>query len=170
MRLMRYNPTAEYVPGKTQTVADTLSRQPLPVIQSEESELTCDVSLLEDAAHTAWKVSPSKLERIKQEKSTDHDLQMVSKLVARGWPKHVSSVPIQAKAYHEWGNSLSTSKGLLLYRDHIITPHSMTRDILHRLRDGHQGITKSRERARMSVRWPGLEKEIQKLVAKCPEC
>lgn len=37
----------EYVPGKTLTVADTLSRQLLPVIQSEVSELTCEVSAFE---------------------------------------------------------------------------------------------------------------------------
>lgn len=170
MRLMRYNPTAEYVPGKTLTVADTLSRQPLSVTQSKISELTCDVSVLEDAAHAAWPVSPSKLEWIKQETSTDRDLLVVSKLVTHGWPKHVGSVPVQAKAYHQWGNSLSTSKGLLLYGDRIVLPHSMRGDILHRLHDGHQGITKCRERARMSVWWPGLEKEIQELVTKCPEC
>ena len=170
MRLMRYNPTAEYVPGKTLTVADTLSRQPLSVIQSEISELTCDVSVFEDAAQAAWQVSPSKLQRIKQEMSTDRDLQLVSKLVTHGWPKHVGSVPVQAKAYHQWGNSLSTSKGLLLYRDQIVIPHSMRGDILHCLHDGHQGITKYHERAGMSVWWPGLEKEMQELVTKCPEC
>ncbi|XP_042345404.1 uncharacterized protein K02A2.6-like [Plectropomus leopardus] len=170
MRLMRYNPAAEYMPGKTLTVADTLSRQPLPAIQSEISELTCDVSVFEDAAHTAWPVSPSKLEQIKQETSTDYDLQVVSRLVTQGWPKHVRSVPVQAKAYHQWGNSLSTSKGLVLYGDRIVVPHSMRGDILHCLHDGHQGITKCRERARTSVWWPGLESEIQELVTKCPEC
>lgn len=46
----------------------------------------------------------------------------------------------------------------------------MRSDILHRLHDGHQGITKCRERARMSVWWPGLEKEFQEVVKKCPEC
>ena len=170
MHLMKYNPSAEYVPGKTLTVADTLSRQPLSVIQSEISELTCDVSVFEDAAQAAWQVSPSKLQRIKQEMSTDRDLQLVSKLVTHGWPKHVGSVPVQAKAYHQWGNSLSTSKGLLLYRDQIVIPHSMRGDILHCLHDGHQGITKYHERAGMSVWWPGLEKEMQELVTKCPEC
>lgn len=86
----------------------------LSVKLTEISELTCDVSAFEDAAHTAWPVSPSKLERIKQETSTDHDLQVVSKLITHGWPKHAASVPVQAKVYHQWGNSLSTSKGLLL--------------------------------------------------------
>lgn len=57
MCLMRYNPTAEYVPGETLTVADTLSRQPLPVIQHEISELTCNFSVFEDAAHTALPVT-----------------------------------------------------------------------------------------------------------------
>lgn len=31
MHLMKYNPTAEYVPGKMLTMADTQSRQPLPI-------------------------------------------------------------------------------------------------------------------------------------------
>lgn len=170
MRLMKYNPTAEYVPGKTLTVADTLSRQPLPVMQNEVSELTCDVSALEDAVHSAWPVSPSKLERIKHETSADYELQVVKSLVLRGWPDHVSSVPVQAKAYHQWGNSLSVSKGLVLYGERIVIPHSMRHDILNRLHDGHQGITKCKERARMSVWWPGLEREIQDLVTKCPDC
>lgn len=115
-------------------------------------------------------MSLSKLDRIKQETSADFDLQVVSKLVIEGWPKHVGSVPVQAKAYHQWGNSLPTSKGLLLYGDHIVILRSMRGDILHRLHDGYQGITKCRERARMSVWWPGLEKEIKELVTKCPEC
>lgn len=163
MRLMRFNPPAEYVPGKTLTVADTLSRQPLPVKQSEISELTCDVSKIEDAAHTAWLVSPSKLDRIKQETSVDFDLQVVSKLVTEGWPKHVTSIPVQARAYHQWGNSLSTSKGLLLYGNRIVVLHSMRGDILHCLHDGHQGITKCCEMARMSVWCSRVEKEIKEL-------
>lgn len=100
MRLMRYNPTAEYVPGKTMTVANKLSRQPLPVMLSEVSELTCEVSVFKDAAHTAWPVSSSKSEQIKQEMSMDYDLQVVSRLVTQGWLKHVSSIPVQTKAYH----------------------------------------------------------------------
>lgn len=35
MYLMTFNLNAEYVPGKTLTVADTLSGQPLPVKQSQ---------------------------------------------------------------------------------------------------------------------------------------
>lgn len=145
-------------------------RQPLQAVQSEVSELICNVIAFENAAHNAWPVSPSKLERIKQETSADYELQVVSGLVAQGWPAHVSSVPIQAKAYHQWGNSLSVSKGLVLYGDRIVIPHSMRQDVINRLHDGHQGITKCKERARMSVWWPGLERELQDLVTKCPEC
>lgn len=170
MRMMKFNPTAQYVPGKTLTVADALSRQPLPTIHSEVSELICEISAYEDAAHLAEPVSPTKLERIRQETSGDYELQVVKGLVAQGWPTHMGRVPVQAKAYHQWGNDLTVSKGLMLYGDRIVIPHCMRRDILNRLHDGHQGVTKCKERARMSVWWPGLEKELQDLVAKCPEC
>ena len=92
----------------------------------------------------------------------DRELQVVSRLVIEAWPKHVSNIPAQARAYHQWRNRLSVSKGLVLYGDRIVI--SMRRDILHRLHDGHQGITKCRERAHMSVWWPGLESEIQDLL------
>ncbi len=67
MHLIRYNPTAENVPGKILRVADTLSRQPLPVMQSKVSELTCEVSV-SAASFSLW------LERVKQEMSTDYNL------------------------------------------------------------------------------------------------
>ena len=97
MCLMRYNPTAEYVPGKTLTVADTLSRQPLPFIHSEVCELICDVSAFEAAAHAAWPVSQLKLDRIKQETSMDRELRVVSRQVIEGWPKHVNNIPAHAR-------------------------------------------------------------------------
>ena len=126
MCLMRYNPTAEYVPGKTLTVADTLSRQPLPFIHSEVCELICDVSAFEAAAHAAWPVSQLKLDRIKQETSMDREL---SRQVIKGWLKHVNNIPAQARAYHQWRNGLSVSEGFVLYGDRVVIPHSMRSDI-----------------------------------------
>ena len=49
-------------------------------------------------------------------------------------------------------------------------PSSPREDMLKRLHTGHQGIVKCRERARQSVRWPGLSAELQQLVRNCYEC
>jgi hypothetical protein len=49
-------------------------------------------------------------------------------------------------------------------------PSSMRLDILSKIHSGHLGITKCRERARTSVWWPGMSKQIDDLVRNCHEC
>lgn len=46
----------------------------------------------------------------------------------------------------------------------------MRHDILQRLHDGHQGIVKCRERARGSVRWSRISRDIQNTVSACKHC
>ena len=46
----------------------------------------------------------------------------------------------------------------------------MRLDVLDKIHDAHQGITKCRERAKTAVWWPGLSKQLEELVNKCPTC
>ena len=46
----------------------------------------------------------------------------------------------------------------------------MREKILERIHTGHQGITKCRERANLSVWWPGISKEIKAKVESCQFC
>lgn len=64
MRLMRLNPIAEYAPGKTLTVADTLSRSPLQCLEGEtdtHSDVACYIAAIVDD----MPASPQKLMAIK---------------------------------------------------------------------------------------------------------
>ena len=46
----------------------------------------------------------------------------------------------------------------------------MRLETLDKIYESHQGIAKCRERAKNSVRWPGLSREIQDLVQQCRVC
>ena len=52
----------------------------------------------------------------------------------------------------------------------LIIPLSTRPDILLKVHQGHQGITKCRARAKDSVWWPGLSTAIESMVRRCPEC
>ena len=52
----------------------------------------------------------------------------------------------------------------------IVIPTPLRKEILAQLHTGHQGITKCRERARQSVWWPGIGKQLQDLIQHCPVC
>ena len=59
---------------------------------------------------------------------------------------------------------------MLLRGSRIVIPKSLRQTVLQKIHTGHQGITKCRVRARQSVWWPGLSKELQQLVQNCPDC
>ena len=90
--------------------------------------------------------------------------------VQNGWPEDKRRVhgPI-AKYWSERGN-ISLHDGLLLRGRRIIIPPRLRADVLRRLHDGHQGITKTRANAASSVWWPGISQDITKVVQNCATC
>ena len=52
----------------------------------------------------------------------------------------------------------------------LVVPLPMRIDVLEKLHDAHQGITKCRERAKASVWWPGLSHQLEEVVKQCPIC
>ncbi len=60
--------------------------------------------------------------------------------------------------------------GLLLNGIRIVIPASLRAEILSKLHEGHLGITKCRERAKQSVWWSGLGKELTEMIDSCDTC
>ncbi len=63
----------------------------------------------------------------------------------------------------------SMVNGLLRGR-RIVVPPALCKELLTRIHDGNQGITKCRERARNSVWWLGISHDLEELVRKCDVC
>ena len=59
------------------------------------------------------------------------------------------------------------AKGLLLRGNRVVIAKSLQRDILQKL---HLGMTKCRQRAKDSVWWRGIRKDIDKVVSNCDRC
>jgi len=65
---------------------------------------------------------------------------------------------------------LSYARGLLLKRDRLVIPKMLRYDVVKNIHEGHQGISKRRERANSAVWWPGINQQLAEFVAKCPVC
>ena len=98
MRLMRYKPLAEHVPGKTLVVADTLSRSPLTHTK-EETDTQEDVACYVATVIQGIPASPKRMENIRKETAANSELQAVIKLIRTGWPEYSSSVPLNIRDY-----------------------------------------------------------------------
>ena len=46
----------------------------------------------------------------------------------------------------------------------------MQRETLNKLHGGHQGIERCRQRARISVWWPGISNQIKEMIRHCSHC
>ncbi len=127
MRLMRFNAKAEYAPGKTLVIADTLSRSPGNDRDNTTEEIiACHVN----AVTHCWPASQSKMDMIRSATWEDEQLQRVMRLIKEGWPDRVSSVRDDIKDYYTVKNSLSTCEGLVTLGCCKVIPQSMRQDIL----------------------------------------
>uniref|UniRef100_H3BG27 Gypsy retrotransposon integrase-like protein 1 n=1 Tax=Latimeria chalumnae TaxID=7897 RepID=H3BG27_LATCH len=169
MRMMQYNPQAEYVPGKALVVADTLSRHPLTAIKPEVLEMVEEIEAYEDASFSSKPMSDLKIPQVKQVTNADAELKMVMCFVQNGWLKYVKNVPNTIKKYFSERSSLIVFKGLLLHGNRIVIPTLLRPDVMERPHDSHQGIT-CHKHAKMPVWWPGIGKNILETIAACEFC
>ena len=57
-----------------------------------------------------------------------------------------------------------------IYDGRIVIPQSLRTKILEIIHHGHQGITKSRQRANGAVWWPGISRDISDMIYHCSHC
>ncbi len=74
------------------------------------------------------------------------------------------------QAYFSQQGFLSESAGLLLHEPRIVIPFKMRDEVLSCIHVGHQGLSKCRERARLSVWWPGISSDLKHKVNQCQLC
>ena len=91
MRLMRFNPQAEHVPGKQMVVADTLSRSPCKLEQ--EPDTVEDVQTFVDLVESTRQATSDQLKRIREASAKDVQLLKVMEFTMVGWPAHVEKAP-----------------------------------------------------------------------------
>lgn len=140
---MKFNPVAEYVPGKHLVVADALSRQLMADIPP--GDLEAEVKAYVDSVEDDLRVRKPIVEQIKDQTKTDAELQCVFKYIHDGWPEHSKSVAVRANTYFSERGSLSEASGLLRRSKQIVIHAGMREDMLQKIHEGHQGLTKCRE-------------------------
>jgi hypothetical protein len=59
----------------------------------------------------------------------------------------------------------------LIFRGHtIVIPKSLRNEMINQVHTGHFGVTKTLERAKDSLFWPGMTKQITEHVLQCSVC
>lgn len=159
--LKSYDYQLVYVPGKQIGNADGLSRLPLQVSGSTPPDFK-EVLLLE-----ALEAPPLTAEQIAKMTMKDPILVRVLDWVMRGWPAHSEE---RFQPYHRRQLELSSQRGCLLWGCRVVIPEMARQYILKTLHDSHQGISRTKSLARSYLWWPGLDKQIEEMIAACDVC
>ncbi|XP_036001498.1 uncharacterized protein K02A2.6-like [Fundulus heteroclitus] len=167
MRLMRFSFTISHVAGKEIATADVLSRA--PVAHSGDHLHEEEIDLYADAVVASIPATEKRLKEIQMHQDKDEVLQQLKQFCISGWPNKFD-IEKTFQPYLPFAGELTVQNGLLLLGCRLVIPKSLRLDILNKLHEGHLGITKCRERAKQSVWWPGLSKDLSKLVDNCDTC
>ncbi|XP_011670764.1 uncharacterized protein K02A2.6-like [Strongylocentrotus purpuratus] len=160
LRLQPYKLTIVYKPGKDVPVADCLSRRPLG--PPEHIHLDLQINFVQFA--------PDRLSQLKEETAKNAEFAALQTVIVKGWPEKRRELPRQLQRYWAFRDQLAVEDGLILNGERILIPHSMREYILSKLHEGHQGIEKTRLRAKASVYWESINDDIEVLVKGCSVC
>ena len=160
MQLQPYDFNLKYQPSKEMALADDLSRyhpQPAP-------EIPLDFAIHHTHLTTQCKTA------FQNAIVADPELQALLQMIIDGWLEDTSEVPKHLRKHFTHASILAVEDGLILKGEALLIPESVQDQVLHQLHDGHQGIAKTNLQAKNVVYWPGMTKDIEKMITSCTTC
>ena len=175
-RLMAYNLTAKWIKGKSNSAPDALSRNPVSNPQLDDALAEFDhqhhpePSITELRAGTSAGHDNIRLQDLRETAAHDPAYQQLKHTITHGFPDHRSQLPESCRCFWSAREHLSVDDGLIVYGCRLLIPASMRRQVLISLHESHQGSVRTKERAWLSIYWPGIDNDIDNVVLSCKMC
>ncbi|XP_043236528.1 uncharacterized protein K02A2.6-like [Amphibalanus amphitrite] len=163
LRIENYTFTLKYRKGDTMYVSDALSRLP-----TERPSPTTTLQL--DVCIGLVQFTPSRLEELREETRRDETLHQLKKVILSGWPARRCEAHPAVKPFWSVRDALVIDDGLVIKGTAVVIPDQLQQWYVERLHEGHQGRVKMELRARDSIFWPTLKKDVEARVAACLPC
>lgn len=169
LRLARFSPTVVHVSGKSQVVADALSRAPVTEPSEADINFTEEVEAAGQQTFSSLPATSQRINLIITHQKSDPELVEIRKFCSNGWPTYM---PANTLLTQYWTNQqhFSIVNDLLLYNERIVVPRDLRLDILNKLHESHLGINKCKSLAQTSVWWPNITSQIEDMVRRCHVC
>ena len=170
LRLAHYDINIEFLHGKENVIADTLSRVcPLQSSNSKTKESNIDIIPVHHIMQNA-PVSQTRLQELRLAMQSYPTLCSLSKTIHKGLPQSKKDCPEQLLEFWDFRQEISEENGIMYKSHRLIVPHSKRLETLKVLHMGHYAIDKMQLRALETVFWPGINKDITKQYQSCKTC
>lgn len=152
LQLQAYDITLIYKKGKHMYLADTLSRSP------------------DTSAPQASVFSTARLEELRAHTAQDQVLQTLSTVIQHGWPDKERQLPLSIRPFFHYRDELAVEDGIVVKSHRTVIPHSLQKEYINIMHRGHPGLESTRCRARMTVFWPTMNRDITEKLLSCSVC
>jgi hypothetical protein len=158
-------------------IADTLSRAVYPgscgVGSPDREEIFLTDTEKEIEQINMFETVPikkSSMEELQAATRDDADMLTLMSVIQAGWPEERHRLPLCVQPFFPFKEELSTQNGVIFKGERVVVPEGQREKILHLLHQAHTGVQGCLRRARETVYWPGLTKDIEQLVGLCDTC
>lgn len=182
-KLTAYTFTARWQKGSLHSAPDALSRAPVqdpePSSGKPDSPEEVDplhiavVNALTDVCEEGIRLAPLKdqtLEKVRAAATRDEEYQALRETIINGFPEHRHELEPQLRSYWSVRSQLALDEDLIVYGPRLLIPRSLRRETLALLHDSHQGMDRTKRRARQTTYWPGIDRDIENVVSSCQRC
>ena len=122
LKMAKYDVEIRYIQGKTNVIADALSR----VSHMEPPMQENEVPLLEvDTITNTLPASPAKIEEIRECTDQDVVLAHLKDVVHHGWPEYPNECPQDLREFWNFREDLSIEDGLILKGHRLVIPRKL---------------------------------------------
>ncbi|KAK3851886.1 hypothetical protein Pcinc_041496 [Petrolisthes cinctipes] len=175
-------PWGSWKKGSLHCAPDALSRAPV------QDPMECDdtgadpeidplhaavISSLHATSEEGIRLAPLKdqtLEKVRAAAERETEYTMLKDIIINGFPEHRHELDHRLRAYWPVRSLLATDDDFIVYGPRLLIPLSLRRETLERLHDGHQGMERTKRRARQTIYWPGIDRDIENIVSGCSRC
>ena len=175
-RIMAFNFTTEWVKGALNNAPDALSRYPVADPQTHEMLAERDqdniskTTAAEIRAITSENEESTRLQLVREHAVQDTEYQQLQHFIINGFPDHRHQLPDQCKRYWNIRSQLSIEDDLIIYGCRLLIPTKMRQEVLRQLHESHQGSVRTKQRAKLTVYWPGIDIDIENTILACKTC
>ena len=160
--LSAYKYNIEFRPTQSHANADGLSL--LPMKESSPEGRSSEPQLFNISQIESLPVTSAQLQQ-----ATNRDI-LLSKVVSytkRGWPNQIGEA---LRPFWNRRHELTIEDNCLLWGGRVVVPQWLREKLLNELHRDHSGMSRMKSVARSYMWWPGLDREIEKLVRGCTSC
>lgn len=170
-RLMQYNFTVEYRPGKRNSVADCLSRfnEGVNVALDGDDYLSSEPSISTIFGGNTDTPAITQ-EQLASSSAVDDSFNKIRPFIVNGWPER-KQLPNDVVAYYAVREELSIrADGNLTRGERAIIPIALRQQALQLAHEGHPGVVRMKQRCQQVMWWPRMNADIESHVRNCEPC